>query len=142
MSVNLLDAILTLSNDNGKRTLSRVHLYGAVLRVALHLTDVLRIGDAVTVNQRIYCLQKTEKQEGGAAYIITVDNGRGPAILGDRVHVKPFIPHASYEEHVLFAEHAEKIITAFGDLIKTEVVRSGAAANEAISEAQYVDRII
>lgn len=140
--MDLLDSLLTLSKEGGKRELSRTHLYAAVLSVVIRLTDIVRIGDAVTVEGRVYCLRKVVKNDGHPVYIITVDNGRGPAILGDRVIVKPFLPHASYEEHVIFAEQTKAIIDAFCDLMRTETARAERAEQEAISEGQFVERII
>lgn len=140
--MELLEALLTLSSYKGGREIQRPHLYAAVLRVVTALTDVLRIGDSVRVAGKIYLLQKAEKQDGGTAYVITVDNGRGPAILGDRVRVNPFIPHASYAEHVAFATQTGKIIDAFGDLLKTEVALVDRAILTAIDEGQHVERII
>jgi hypothetical protein len=145
--MELLESLLALSSVSGCRSLQRPHLYAAVRRMIIHLNDVLRIGDTVTVNEREYTLCRLAQAQIGEGepkwvYLITVNNGRGPAILGEKIHVKPFLPHASYEEHVIFAERSKDIIDAFGKLLKTEVVRSEAAEQEAISESQYVERII
>ena len=140
--MELLEALLTLATRKGKRQLQRTHLYAAVGRVLAHLSDVVRIGDSVQVEARTYSLQRLQKQDGNTAYAIVVDNGRGPAILGDRIYVTPFLPHASYEEHVIAAEGLAGIINAFGDLMAAEVQRSERAEQEAISEDHTLERII
>ena len=140
--MELLTAILNLSGDTSKRAMQRTHLYSAVTRLLVHLADILRVGDTVTVDGRVYALRKLSTTTDTDAYAITVDNGRGPAILGDRIFTRPFIPHASYDEHVFFAEHAPAIIDAFGQIIRKDVARMEAAEQQAISEVQTVARII
>jgi hypothetical protein len=71
-----------------------------------------------------------------------VNNGRGPAMLGDRVLNKQQLPFASFEEHLIFADNLPKIVQLFGELLKKESKRMEAAEENVITETQIVDRIV
>lgn len=139
--MELLESILTLTRESGKRELARTHVYAVVLRVALFLTDVLKPGDSIQHEGRTYAMLPVQVN-GKRTYVVTVNNGRGNALLGTRVQTHPFIPHASYDEHLLFAEHVHAIIDKFGALLQQEVRRSESAEHETISELSIMERIV
>jgi hypothetical protein len=140
--MNLLESLLALNTSVGARKLQRSHLYVAVTRLCLHLMDILRPGDSVVYEGRTYTMRLENKTEGGRRSVFIVDNGRGPATLGERVEGIMPLPFASYEEHLFFAEHAEPIVDLFGELIKQDIRRTEAAEQNVIAEAQHAERIV
>jgi hypothetical protein len=140
--MDLLEAVLTLAREVGKREVMRKHVYAAVTRLVLFLVDVMKPGDRVTHQDRTYEIRRVDLLPHGRGYTVVVDNGRGPAILGDRLTTIPFLPHASYEEHIFFAEAAADILTKFGELVRQDVSRSESAHHEAISESEHAERIV
>jgi hypothetical protein len=140
--MNLLEALLSLEGAVTARQLQRAHLYSAVTRLTKHLQDVLRCGDTVDFEGRTYELQRAETNTGEKIYLFTVNNGRGPAMLGDRVTNKQRFPFASFDEHLYFATHVSHIVNLFGEVIKLDTGRIGEAEESAITENQFVDRIV
>jgi hypothetical protein len=137
-SKSLLEAMLDLEKNLGERRLQRSHLLLAITRLILHLCDILRENDAVTIEGRRYQVMRVKGPNGFVA-VLTVDNGRGPALLGNKI--PNTLPVASHDEQAFFAEHAKEIIDAFAVLVKSDTQRMENAEQNALDEAQHAERI-
>jgi hypothetical protein len=142
MPTTLLETLLALESEAGARRLQRARLYDVVTRLVTHLRDILRCGDRVAYETRIYELGQLTTTSGESFYPFTVNNGRGPAMLGERVVNTAHVPFASFEEHIFFAEHAGRIIDLFGGVLKQDTQRIGMAEQFANTEAHTIERII
>ena len=140
----LLEAILALASETGVRRMQRQHLYTSITRVVTHMSHVLRCGDQFTIagpfGKRRYTLMQIDSMEGKRIYPMTVDNGRGPAMLGIHIRNKQGLPFASYDEHLFFAEHLPKIIDGFAQVLKEDTQRMVSA--ELITQQENIERIV